>query len=179
MTLFNAAYELRDRQRLPAELAEAAVALQLTNLSNDVGLLGAASILERAVNNTSLFLVLDVAGTRLMFPGDAQYGAWQHVLKNPRKKALLADAVFYKIGHHGSHNATPKAFVEEVWHDGAYAMLPWGLVKRWRDTIPKQELLAALHEHHHTVIRADTPADEPGGITVQDDLWREIVLTTE
>ena len=177
--LFNGTYELRDRQRLPAVLEEAADSLRLDKLSSDIGLLGAASVLERAVNNTSLFMVLDVAGTRLLFPGDAQYGAWQHVLKDPRKRALLSDAAFYKIGHHGSHNATPKAFVEEVWNEGANAMLPWGLVERWEDTIPKKELLESLHEHKHTVIRADTPADKQAGITVHDDLWREIVLKTK
>jgi beta-lactamase superfamily II metal-dependent hydrolase len=91
----------------------------------------------------------------------------------------LSDAAFYKIGHHGSHNATPKAFVEEVWTEGASAMLPWGPVERWKDTIPKQELLQSLHDHKHLVIQADTPADKQAGITVQDDLWREIVLKTK
>jgi beta-lactamase superfamily II metal-dependent hydrolase len=177
--LFNGTYELRDRLRLPAVLEAAADSLQLDQLGNDAGLLGAASVLEHAVNNTSLFMVLDVAGTRLLFPGDAQYGAWQHVLKDPRKRALLSDAAFYKIGHHGSHNATPKAFVEEVWTEGASAMLPWGLVERWKKTIPKQELLQSLHDHKHLVIQADTPADKQAGITVQDDLWREIVLKTK
>jgi beta-lactamase superfamily II metal-dependent hydrolase len=177
--LFNSTYELGDRARLPAELEQAAEDLRLHKLGDDIGLLSAASILERAVNNTSLFLVLDVAGTRLLFPGDAQYGAWQHVLLDPQKEALVRDAAFYKIGHHGSHNATPKAFVEEVWQDGATAMLPWGLVKRWQDTIPKRELMDALQTHKHTVIRADTPADKQSGITVQDDLWREVVLKTD
>ncbi|MFI6829952.1 MBL fold metallo-hydrolase [Kribbella sp. NPDC050241] len=174
--LFEQVYALRDPSRVRPDLQEAAKSLQLDKLSNDIGLLGAASILERAVNNTSLFLVLDVAGTHFLFPGDAQYGAWQHVLNDPRKKALLADAAFYKIGHHGSHNATPKAFVEEVWHDGAAAMLPWGLVKRWEDTIPKKELMTALADHKHTVIRADTQADKRIGITTKDNLWRELTF---
>lgn len=176
--LFNAGYVVEDAGELPEPLRKAQESLNLARVTNDAGLLSAASILERAVNNTSLFFVLDVAGTRLLFPGDAQYGAWEHVLNDPRKSKLVPDAAFYKIGHHGSHNATPKRFVEEIWHDGAYAMLPWGLVKRWEDTIPKKELLEALQAHGHTVIRADAPAAEPDKVTVHDELWSEVVFET-
>jgi beta-lactamase superfamily II metal-dependent hydrolase len=142
--------------------------------------LAAASILERAVNNTSVFFLLDVAGTRLVFPGDAQQGAWDHVLGNPAARVLLGSAVFYKIGHHGSHNASPREFVERVLPASGYAMLPWGQVKQWPD-IPKQELLDALDARHETVIRADNPTAVLGSsITASDDLsWAELVLTTE
>lgn len=177
--LFNADFVVDDLDRLPGDLARAKRTLRLNKVTNDAGLLSAASVLERAVNNTSLFLVLDVAGTRLIFPGDAQQGAWDHVLSDPANKALVRDAAFYKIGHHGSHNATPKSFVEEVWQDGGYAMLPWGRVKRWQDTIPKRELLDALAAHHHTVIRADSPQPVPDKINIHDDLWTEVVLTTD
>ena len=173
--LFDPDYVVSDRKRLPKALRDAKRSLKLAAVSNDAGLLGAASILERSVNNTSLFLVLEVAGTRLIFPGDAQEGAWRHVLQNPAKAALLRDAAFYKVGHHGSHNATPKAFVENVWQDGGYAMLPWGMVKRWKD-IPERHLLAALHDHEHTVVRADAPEAIPGTVTVHGDLWSEITL---
>jgi beta-lactamase superfamily II metal-dependent hydrolase len=174
--LFDRDYVVDERDDISDTLQRAQGSLNLGKVTNDAGLLRAASILERAVNNTSLFLVLDVAGTRLVFPGDAQEGAWQHVLQNPAAAALLHDAAFYKVGHHGSHNATPKQFVEHVWQAGGYAMLPWALVKRWRDTIPKRELLDALHRHQHTVIRADAPEAVPGKVTVHEDLWSEIVF---
>jgi beta-lactamase superfamily II metal-dependent hydrolase len=161
---------------VPDHLTEAKRSLRLTKITSDDDLLGAASILERSVNNTSLFLVLDVGGTKLVFPGDAQEGAWQHVLRDPEKAALLRDAAFYKVGHHGSHNATPKAFVNDVWRDGNVAMLPWGLVRRWEDSIPKKTLLDALVEHRHTVIRADAPVARPGQVTVHGDLWSEVVF---
>jgi beta-lactamase superfamily II metal-dependent hydrolase len=174
--LFDADYVVADSRRLPKLLRKAKGSLRLAAVTNDAGLLSAASILERSVNNTSLFLVLEVGGTRLIFPGDAQEGAWQHVLRNPAAKALLRDAAFYKVGHHGSHNATPKAFVEDVWKDGGYAMLPWGLVTRWKD-IPKRQLMTALHDHRHTVIRADAPVAIPGTVTVHGDLWSEITFS--
>lgn len=176
--LFHPVFVVDDPSRLPEALDQSRRSLGLAKLTNDAGLLTAASILERAVNNTSLFLVLDVAGTRLVFPGDAQHGPWQHVLDTAASAALLKDAAFYKIGHHGSHNATPKRFVEEVWRDGGQAMLPWGLVKRWEETIPKQEILEALHAHGHTVTRADRPQEVPGTVTVRDDLWSEVTIPT-
>ncbi|MCW2684251.1 MAG: uncharacterized protein JWP33_2164 [Blastococcus sp.] len=173
--LFDADYVVADGRRLPSILREAKSSLRLDALSNDAGLLSAASILERSVNNTSLFLVLEIGGTRLIFPGDAQEGAWQHVLRDPAKAALLRNAAFYKIGHHGSHNATPKAFVEDLWQDGGYAMLPWGLVKRWKG-IPERELMAALQDHRHTVVRADAPVAVPGKVTVRGNLWSEVLF---
>ncbi len=176
--LFDPRFVVADPDTLPHDLDVAWRALALSKLTNDAGLLTAASVLERAVNNTSLFFVLDVAGTRLVFPGDAQHGAWEHVLGSATAAPLLRDAAFYKIGHHGSHNATPKRFVEEVWHDGGHAMLPFGLVKRWADTIPKLELLEALAAHGHTVTRADQPHEVPGAVTVQGDLWSQVTLET-
>jgi hypothetical protein len=56
-------------------------------------------------------------------------------------------------------------------------MLPWGRVKRWEDSIPKQALLDALAEHRHTVIRADAPDPHPGRVTTHGDLWSEVVFT--
>ena len=126
--------------------------LDLKGLSNDSGLLAAASILENAVNNTSLFFVLDVAGTRLLFPGDAQFGAWEHVRKDPQSLELIRSAAFYKVGHHGSYNATPTTFIENEWQGNGDAMVPWGLVKQWADTIPVQRLVESISAKHHRLI---------------------------
>ena len=57
-------------------------------------------------------------------------------------------------------------------------MLPWGLVKRWKDSIPQQRLVAALEAHRHTVVHADSPQPVAGRVTVHDDLWSEIVFDT-
>ena len=175
--LFNPVYEVRDEGALPEALREAKRELNLAGVTNDAGLLAASSILERAVNNTSVFFVLDVAGTKLLFPGDAQQGAWDHVLGDEQRRALVRDVKFYKIGHHGSHNATPKRYVEEILVDGAHAMLPWGLVKRWADTIPKGTLLDALQAHQHVVTRADAPVAMDGVVRVHEDLWSEVTFS--
>ncbi len=70
-------------------------------------------ILDDAMNNTSLILLFEVGGKKLLFPGDAQIENWSYALKqageNKKLRALLEDVHVYKVGHHGSRNATPKS----------------------------------------------------------------------
>ncbi|GAB2442361.1 hypothetical protein GCM10027262_56730 [Nocardia tengchongensis] len=164
---------------LPGRLPEAKADLALQKLVHDDDrLLRAAAILENAVNNTSVFFVLDISGTRLLFPGDAQQGAWDYVFSDARNVELLADLAFYKVGHHGSHNATPRRFVEKDWQTPGYAMVPFGPVQRWVKTIPKKSLVESLESHHHMVVRADQPpAAVPGRLAVHGDIWTEVTLT--
>ncbi|MEO7122158.1 MAG: hypothetical protein ABI400_03380, partial [Lacisediminihabitans sp.] len=180
-TMFAPIYVVanQDVRSVPLELRNARASLRLTQLrTDDDALLGAAAVLERSVNNTSVYFVLDVVGTRLLFVGDSQEGAWEHVLNDPASNALVSNVAFYKIGHHGSHNATPKAFVESVLGDGAYAMLPWGLVKRWEGSIPKAELLAALAQHNTHLVRADAPVAAPPEVVVDPGLlWSQVTFT--
>lgn len=186
--IFDRMYEVpRDEVsgRIPTQLVRARDAMRLGQLALDEeALLRAASVLERSVNNTSLFFVLDVRGTRFVFVGDSQQGAWEHVLGDPASKALVTGAAFYKVGHHGSHNATPKPVARELVHAGGVAMVPVGTVKAWQDSIPKSEILAALHESGAHVIRADDPAaaaddgDDALDLTVgPDGLWSEVRFT--
>lgn len=180
--LFSPDYVLSETVSVPPELVAAKNELELSDLDNDAGLLAAASMLERATNNTSLFFVLDVRGVRLLFPGDAQHGAWEHVRSNPDTLELIKSADFYKVGHHGSHNATPKPFILEEWPDTRDAMVPWGMVEKWKDTIPKQELMDALAEHHHRVILPEEIKEGPGGPhaakdVVQNKWWSELTFT--
>lgn len=65
------------------------------------------------MNNTSLILLFEVGGKKLLFPGDAQIENWNYALSQPETAKLLADVDLYKVGHHGSLNATPKT----MWGD--------------------------------------------------------------
>ena len=65
--------------------------------------------LDTAMNNTSVILLLDAGGTKLLFPGDAQIENWAYALQQPQFQELLKDVLVYKVGHHGSLNATPKS----------------------------------------------------------------------
>lgn len=72
--------------------------------------------LDADTNNTSLVLVFELPdGTAMLFPGDAQVGNWMswhdRTYPDGRGGALTAEQLlnrvrFYKVGHHGSHNAT-------------------------------------------------------------------------
>jgi hypothetical protein len=187
--IFDPMYEVpRDEisARIPVQLVRARDGMRLGQLALDAeALLRAASVLERSVNNTSLFFVLDVRGTRFVFVGDSQQGAWEHVLEHPESRALVTGAAFYKVGHHGSHNATPKPVARELIHRGGVAMVPVGTVKAWKDSIPKSEILEALHESGAHVIRADDPEAAADGVDAAGDdgfdlrvgpdgLWSEV-----
>ena len=75
-------------------------------------LLDIVNILDSFMNNTSLILLFEFNGKKLLFPGDAQLENWTYALSQPGVKALLSDVDLYKVGHHGSRNATPKVLWE-------------------------------------------------------------------
>jgi hypothetical protein len=103
------------------------------------GLSRLALQLDVGVNNTSLALAFELPdGRTLIFPGDAQIGNWlswsaltfkvkDHAGRDVEvtSKDLLNRAVFYKVGHHGSHNATMQAGgLEEMTSGDLVAMIP-------------------------------------------------------
>ena len=68
--------------------------------------------MDDALNNTSVILLFATAKKKLLFPGDAQIENWSYALQEAKNKAairrLLTRVDLYKVGHHGSLNATPK-----------------------------------------------------------------------
>lgn len=86
--------------------------------------------LNAGINNTSLVLAFELPQTKkiLLFVGDAQRGSWfswKDVKWNDggtevKARDLLARTVLYKVGHHGSHNATLDGQA-----DSEYANLAW------------------------------------------------------
>ena len=71
--------------------------------------LSIVTALDKAMNNTSLILLFEAGGKKLLFPGDAQIENWRYALNQPEIAELLASVDLYKVGHHGSLNATPKS----------------------------------------------------------------------
>ncbi len=78
-----------------------------------------ALALTRLINNTSLAIALEFeqSGAVILLPADAQSGNWMswhkpEVVNAFKKKGgketneLLNNTVFYKVGHHSSHNGT-------------------------------------------------------------------------
>lgn len=98
--------------------------------------------LDSFTNNTCLAFAIELreGGDVLLFPGDAQVGNWQSwetlSWSLPSKSSLdhrrtvtaddlLARTVLYKVGHHGSHNATMKAKgLEKMESRDLVAMIP-------------------------------------------------------
>lgn len=103
---FDPAYVFAKKGRLPREARWAA--RHITS-SRGNQLLGIVTMLDKAMNNTSLILLFEVGGKRLLFPGDAQIENWSFAIGQPEVVKLLADVDLYKVGHHGSLNATPKS----------------------------------------------------------------------
>lgn len=64
--------------------------------------------LDRALNNTSLILLFRAGNKSFLFPGDAQLENWEYAMQDQDVMAKLAEVDLYKVGHHGSLNATPK-----------------------------------------------------------------------
>ena len=126
--------------------------------------LSVAVQLENAVNGTSLMIVFEMGKACLFFPGDAQNGTWQAALKDPEWRELMKKTNFYKIGHHGSHNATPKEFVFELLQKGFIAMASVRPIKNFK-FIPKSELMTALKEKPGKIARSDRPEEDPTGFT--------------
>lgn len=74
--------------------------------------------LDTAMNNTSVILLFECGGLKFLFPGDAQIENWEFALGQPKLMALLNDVTVYKVGHHGSLNATPKKLWNNWFPDG-------------------------------------------------------------
>ena len=112
--------------------------------------------LDDALNNTSLVLLLQVGRLSLLFPGDAQIENWQYTLDrlagDPELRATLRDVDLYKVGHHGSRNATPRSLYA-LWQERPAAAPPVTSLMSTRPgvhgeseatAVPRQTLVDAL-----------------------------------
>jgi hypothetical protein len=171
----------------------------------------AAKQLNAFLNNQSLVLIFECRGKQLLFVGDAQAGNWEHWLyatDAPEKAAsgaivpaagrVLTSLDFYKVGHHGSGNATPRAAAESMCsgthhfvamcstEDGVYGSENPDDPAKGTE-VPRVPLLAALATHAALVrsdqlaikvngkriapqVKAALPADQPGRRFEQNDL---------
>jgi beta-lactamase superfamily II metal-dependent hydrolase len=122
-------------------------------------LAAAAQKADNALNNQSLVVLFTFDGKTLLFSGDAQWGNWAnflfggaigtpgHTSLTARSKQILGKLDFYKVGHHGSTNATPMDVVDAM-REGCVAMCstdPGAYGKPERGTeVPREPLMAAL-----------------------------------
>lgn len=91
-----------------------------------------ALFLDSFTNNASLVLAIELvtSGKVLLFAADAQTGnwlSWDDIVwkdKSVSLEDLLARTVLYKVGHHGSHNATLVAALEKMNHPDLIGLIP-------------------------------------------------------
>lgn len=127
--------------------------------------------LDDALNNTSLILLFQVGTKRLLFPGDAQIENWRYTLDrfraDRRLERRLRELDLYKVGHHGSRNASPRSLVG-LWEGtreltALLSTRPDVHGRSEATAVPRATLVAALQERAHLRSSETLPA---GGFTL-------------
>lgn len=146
-------------------------------------LLSIVRSIDDALNNTSLILLFEIAGTRMLFSGDAQIENWRYALFDApdaaQIRAELADLALYKVGHHGSLNGTPKTMWFGLKRRGGLDKVPrlrtlistlggkHGKASRGTE-VPRAKLLDALE--------ADSDLTTTQTLRRTVDFWREVEI---
>lgn len=136
--------------------------------------------LDRALNNTSLVLLFTVGDKSFLFSGDAQIESWNYIRRtymqdmHSMTARRICDCVVYKVGHHGSRNATPKflwdAFTRKKGSNGSaepiVALMSTlaGLHGSEDGAVPAPKLVEALSEGGQ-LISTNSLGDENGGLS--------------
>lgn len=143
-------------------------------------LLRIVRILDEAMNNTSVILLFEIGDKAVLFPGDAQLENWMYALNQTKYQKLLAKVRLYKVGHHGSLNATPKSLwglLESRGPRGSPQRLKTVLStlkgvhgSAERNTeVPRRTLVRALKKDSDHISTEDIPIPEMGR-TIELDL---------
>jgi hypothetical protein len=155
--------------------------------------------LDNMTNNTSLVLAFELvkSGRVLLFVGDAQIGSWQSwqectwEVKDVKKQTktvsaqdLMKRTVFYKVGHHGSINATSKK-------DGLELMTSPDLVaaiptdekfarnkKGWEMPAPNLKKVL-LEKSRGRLLRADSNSKPVNGQQISQKSWRSFLKSVD
>jgi hypothetical protein len=198
----NSGQAFEKRYRVPLDKASGSSSFQQAyNRSSgdwrriDADWLGAAEQIALALdgdtNNTSLAFALELEpqGRVLLFPGDAQVGNWlswhgyrwtssSRGSRKIRAADLLKRTVLYKVGHHGSHNATLREQgLEQMVSPDLVALVPIDKTmaerKRWK--MPFPALFQRLQQlTRGRVLRADEDIPpRPDGISAAE--WEQFV----
>jgi beta-lactamase superfamily II metal-dependent hydrolase len=113
-----------------------------------------AQAADKTLNNQSLVILFSFKGKNLLFVGDAQWGNWEnflyggafgtpgHTEMTKTATQILNNIDFYKVGHHGSRNATPKDAVAAMMRAGCVCMCSTQ-IKAYNE-VPREPLMQAL-----------------------------------
>ena len=136
--------------------------------------------LDDALNNTSLILLMEVGELTMLFPGDAQIENWQFTLDRLATdvdlKQKLAGIDLYKVGHHGSRNATPRS-LHALWADRPDTLPPLTALMSTRPdvhgeseetAVPRATLVTALQQVATLISTDDLDQGQPFVEVVSD-----------
>ena len=145
--------------------------------SQPSALFTAVKALDSFLNNQSLVVLFTFEGKKLLFVGDAQAGNWEYWMYGgtPEKvpsidaiteegKNILSHLDFYKVGHHGSTNATPITAVDAM--AGEFVSMcstqadTFG-TRENKSEVPRDPLIAALAKKSSVVRSDDAPGNLP------------------
>jgi hypothetical protein len=136
-------------------------------------------LMDDALNNTSVILLFEIEGAggthRLLFGGDAQIENWEYALKGTDKDAnlaLLREIDLYKVGHHGSRNATPRTLFN-LWTEPGSVEHPMvsmmstksGVYGKAETAVPRETLVTALKDRTTLIDSEDL-----------DGMWVEVSI---
>ena len=132
---------------------------------------------DDVLNNTSVILFVTVGKRTLLLAGDAQAENWSLSLdqalgvkprrENAKLRRQLAEVDVYKVGHHGSLNATPQRLYD-LWESRAGGSHPLVSVlttksgvydKSVEGAVPKDELVDGLRVVGTVHSTDELPAD--------------------
>jgi beta-lactamase superfamily II metal-dependent hydrolase len=163
---FSAAYDAYPSSAF--EIYDANQIIRKVNSSQPDMLALQAVAADKTLNNQSLVILFGFAERHLLFAGDAQWGNWENFLYGGRygapghtkmtdaAKGILDKIDFYKVGHHGSANATPRDAVMAM-RMGCVCMC--STQEPAYNEVPRGPLLAALRERaNNQVARSDMVA---------------------
>ena len=133
-----------------------------------------AAMANNMINNQSLVALFTFKGKTLLFAGDAQWGNWANFMYGGKigteltaaSKAILGKLDFYKVGHHGSTNATPKDALDAM-KDGCVAMC--STEPKAYNLVPKPTLIARIKaKTNNNFARSDqVPAGDHQTVTAE------------
>lgn len=142
------------------------------------GGLSIALEISAVVNNTSLVLAIELTESAsrkvLLFVGDAQVGNWNSWATSHGD--LIGRTVFYKVGHHGSTNATLIEQVDNMSNE-LVAMIPvdeeWAKKQGWPH--PSPAVVKKLKEKTKgRILRADRiPPEKPDDADTNE--WQDFI----
>lgn len=98
-------------------------------------------------NNNSIVLTMQHGKNRFIFLGDAELDSEEDILQ----KTWDISATVMKVGHHGSHSSTSKAFLEAI--NPKYAVISCGVDNKYGH--PHKETMTRLKQYDVEVYQTD------------------------